>query len=58
MTSCTAGSDKMVPWASLIIGIVGGLIYILSCKIIDKLKVDDPLDAVSIHMGCGIWGVF
>lgn len=58
LTSCTAGSDVITPWASLIVGIIGGFFYIFSCKIIDKLKVDDPLDAVAIHMGCGFWGIF
>jgi len=58
LTSCTAGADVIKPWVSLIIGIIGGLIFILSYKIINKFKVDDPLNAVAIHMSCGSWSIF
>merc|ERR1712187_796611 len=42
---------------SLGIGIIGGLVYSLSSCLLKKLRIDDPLDAFSVHGACGIWGV-
>ena len=47
----------MKPWAGLVTGIVGGCFYAVNSKIIAKLKVDDPLDAVAVHLGSGFWGL-
>lgn len=35
---------------------VGSLVYIGHSKLLVKLKIDDPLDASSIHFACGVWG--
>ncbi len=42
---------------SMIIGAVGGIIVVLSIVGLDKLKIDDPVGAISVHGTCGIWGV-
>ena len=42
---------------SMIIGGVGGLIVVCSIVLLDKLKIDDPVGAISVHGTCGIWGV-
>ncbi len=42
---------------SMIIGAVGGLIVVPSIVMFDKLKIDDPVGAISVHGVCGIWGV-
>ena len=57
MVSVCAGCDEMKPWAGLVTGIVGGCFYAVNSKIIAKLKVDDPLDAVAVHLGSGFWGL-
>ena len=58
LVSITAGCSVVQPWAALIIGATGGLIYFGSSTIVlYKLKIDDPLDAFSVHGSCGIWGV-
>lgn len=45
-------------WAAIIIGAIGGLVYYLASKInLYVLKVDDPLDAIAVHAGCGVWGM-
>ena len=41
----------------MIIGIIGTLIYCLACKLFERLKIDDPLEAAQIHAFCGLWGV-
>ena len=42
---------------SMIIGAVGGLIVVCSIVLLDKLKIDDPVGAISVHGTVGIWGV-
>lgn len=58
LVAITAPCDSVSPFASIIIGAVGGLIICLAVPFIDtKLKVDDPVGAVSVHGCCGLWGV-
>ena len=42
---------------SLLVGAVGGLLVVCSIVLLDKLKIDDPVGAISVHGTCGIWGV-
>ena len=42
-------------WATLI-GIIAGIILPLGVSLIDKLKLDDPVGAIAVHLICGIWG--
>jgi Amt family ammonium transporter len=45
------------PGASIVIGLIGGVLVVLSVEFIDKvLKVDDPVGASSVHLTCGIFG--
>ncbi|KEA64155.1 Ammonium transporter [Marinobacterium lacunae] len=41
-----------------LIGAVGGAVVVLSVLLMDKLKLDDPVGAVSVHGAAGIWGIF
>ena len=57
LVSITAPCDGVSPIGALIIGIIGGIVVVLSVLFIDKvLKVDDPVGAVSVHGVCGVWG--
>jgi len=57
LVSITAPCDGVSPIGALIIGIIGGILVVLSVMFIDKvLKVDDPVGAVSVHGVCGLWG--
>ena len=42
---------------SMLIGAVGGLIVVLSIVGLDKMRIDDPVGAISVHGTCGIWGL-
>merc|ERR1712151_1197651 len=42
---------------SIGIGLIGGLVYSISSHLLKKMRIDDPLDAFSVHGACGIWGV-
>lgn len=57
LVGITAGCDAVSSWASLIIGVISAFIYLFYHWFLEKLKIDDPLDACPIHMGCGSWGV-
>ena len=57
LVSITAPCDGVSPFGAIIIGIIGGALVVLSVLFIDnKLKVDDPVGAVSVHGVCGLWG--
>lgn len=56
LVGITAGADVVSVSASVIIGLVAGVIVVLSVLAIDRLKIDDPVGAVSVHLVCGIWG--
>ena len=45
----------MKPWEALIVGAIGGTLAIYSGKLISKIKIDDPVDAVAVHGVCGAW---
>jgi Amt family ammonium transporter len=42
--------------SSLVIGLVAGVLVVLSVLFFDKIKVDDPVGAISVHLVCGIFG--
>lgn len=56
LVGITAGADLMAPLDAIIIGLVAGPVIVLSVSLVDKLKLDDPVGAVAVHLGCGIWG--
>jgi len=43
--SITAGCAEVEPWAAIVIGLIGSVIYSLACLLLEKLKIDDPLEA-------------
>lgn len=57
MVAACAGCDGLRPYAAVLVGLVAGVIYLLAEKLMTKLKVDDPLNAVAVHLGGGLWGV-
>ena len=56
LVGITAGADVVSPISAIIIGFIAGIIVVLSVLQLDKLKLDDPVGAVSVHLVCGIWG--
>merc|ERR1719375_3098694 len=56
LVSITAGCSNVESGSAFLIGIVGGVIFVGSSALIMKLKIDDPVDAFSVHGACGIWG--
>ncbi|MBT3271753.1 MAG: ammonium transporter, partial [Spirochaetales bacterium] len=57
LVGITAGCAVATPGGALIIGVIAGVLVVLSVEFIDKvLHVDDPVGAVSVHGVCGAWG--
>jgi Amt family ammonium transporter len=46
----------MAMWSAIVIGLVAGSIVVFSVVFFDRIKLDDPVGAVSVHLICGIWG--
>lgn len=46
-----------IGWAA-IIGIIGGILVVLSVDFFDRLQIDDPIGTLSVHLVCGLWGTF
>jgi len=57
LVAITAGCASVEPWESIIIGIVGGLLYQGSSMLLRRLKIDDVVDAFPVHGVCGLWGI-
>jgi Amt family ammonium transporter len=56
LVGITAGADLMGVGESAIIGFVGGIIVVFGVVLFDKIKIDDPVGAISVHLLGGIWG--
>ena len=56
LVAITAGADVVSPISALIIGAIGGALVYYAVPFFDKLKLDDPVGALSVHLVNGIWG--
>jgi len=57
LVAVTAGCDAVSPGGALIIGILAGILVVLSVEFFDKVvKIDDPVGAISVHGVCGAFG--
>jgi len=56
LVAITAGCAFVEPWAAVLIGSIGGVIVVGSVLAIDRVHVDDPVGAISVHGICGAWG--
>jgi Amt family ammonium transporter len=56
LVSITAGADLMAPWEAAVIGFIGGILVVFGVIFFDKVRIDDPVGAISVHLVCGIWG--
>lgn len=57
LVSITAPCPVVEPGLAIVIGAIGGSLYFLCSNLMLILKIDDPLDAASVHGFCGMWGV-
>lgn len=57
MVAMCAGCNVVHPYAAVVIGIIAGMAYVAWSTVMLRVKIDDPLDAVAVHLGGGFWGV-
>lgn len=56
LVAITAGCHCVTPGAAAIIGIIGGIVMLAATNILEKLKLDDAVGAIPVHLAAGIWG--
>ena len=56
LVGITAGADSVGMFDAIIIGAVAGALVVFSIVFFDRIKIDDPVGAISVHGICGIWG--
>ena len=56
LVGITAGCANVSPTSAIIIGAISGILVVLSVVTIDKMHIDDPVGAISVHGVCGAWG--
>ncbi len=56
LVGITAGADTVGVTSAIIIGVVAGVIVVGSVLLLDRVKLDDPVGAISVHLVCGVWG--
>jgi Amt family ammonium transporter len=56
LVGITAGADLMTPNEAVLIGLIAGSIIVGGVALIDRLRLDDPVGAVTVHLICGMWG--
>src|SRR5690606_1214516 len=56
LVGITAGADVINPNNAILVGFLAGGLVVGSVLMVDKLKIDDPVGAISVHLVCGIWG--
>ncbi len=56
LVGITAGADTVGITSAVIIGAVAGALVVGSVMFFDRVKIDDPVGAISVHLVCGIWG--
>ncbi len=56
LVAVTAGPDLYTIYQPILIGLIGGMLVVFAVPLFDKLRIDDPVGALSVHLINGIWG--
>jgi len=56
LVGITAGADVVSVMNATIIGVIAGVLVVFAVEFFDRIKLDDPVGALSVHLVCGIWG--
>jgi len=56
LVGITAGCATLTPAYAILTGLIAGVIVVLSVQFFEKIKIDDPVGAISVHGVCGAWG--
>ena len=56
LVAITAACAFVAPWAAIVIGLVSGVIVVLGVLLVERVRIDDPIGAISAHGMAGVWG--
>ncbi|MBC8206320.1 MAG: ammonium transporter [Kiritimatiellales bacterium] len=56
LVGITANCDSVTNVEAIVIGVIAGILVVLAIKMLDLLKIDDPVGAFPVHGVCGVWG--
>lgn len=56
LVGITAGADTVSITSACIIGLVSGIVVVFAVYFFDRIHIDDPVGALSVHLVCGVWG--
>lgn len=56
LVAITASCGFVAPWAAVVIGLIGGIMVVFSMQLVERMKIDDPIAALSVHGAVGVWG--
>jgi len=56
LVAINAGADVIMPSNAILVGLLAGTLAVSAVVLLDKLKLDDPVGATSVHLVCGVWG--
>ena len=57
LVGITANADIVSGMGAIVIGLIAGVLVFFSVVLLDKVKIDDPVGAISVHGVCGVWGI-
>src|SRR5579863_3778121 len=58
LVAITAPCAFVAPWAAFVIGLVAGVLVVISVYFFERIGIDDPVGAISVHGTNGVWGVW
>jgi len=56
LVSITAGTGALTPFGAVVTGAIGGMIVVFSVLFFERIRIDDPVGAISVHGVVGVWG--
>jgi len=56
LVGITAGADVIAPGEAMIVGVISGVVVVEGVMLLDRMKIDDPVGAISVHLICGVVG--
>ena len=56
LVGITASADVVTPTSAVLIGAIAGLLIVFAVAFVDKIRLDDPVGAIAVHLICGVWG--
>ncbi len=56
LVSITAGCHLILPYATVVIAIIAGVLVVLGERLLEKLQIDDAINVIPVHLFCGVWG--